>query len=121
METPNFQSRRKHPRHTLRDAVTVVEQDSGESLGVVVNLSQEGIMLVNSKPLQPDCLYQIRLNIGDGVITGVSNCSINLGIDCLWTNPAEGKAAMYWAGCQIIDVSDEAAELVQKLIYAVSH
>jgi hypothetical protein len=120
METPNFESRRKHPRHTLRDSVSVVEQGSDLPLGVVVNLSQEGIMLVNSQPLQSDSLYQIRLNISNGVIQGVDDCTIDMGIDCLWTNPAEGKASMYWAGCQIIDISDEAAALMQKLIRAVS-
>lgn len=120
METPNFESRRKHPRHTLRDSVTVIDRGSGGSLGVVVNLSQEGIMLVNSKPLHSDCLYQIRLHICDGILRGVGECYIDAGIDCLWTNPAEGKASMYWSGCQIIDISDEAFDLLQRVINAVS-
>lgn len=119
MQTPSFTSRRKHTRHSLRNSVLVTEQGADVSLGLVVNLSHEGIMLVNSKPLQPDCLYQIRLTISEGVIEGGAACHIDLGIDCLWTSPAEGKASMYWSGCQIIDISDEAFSLMQRLINAV--
>ncbi len=119
MENDALASRRKHYRHSLRNSVSVAEQGSESPLGLVVNLSQEGIMLVNHKPLQPDCLYQIRLNINAGVIDNGPECQIDMGIDCLWSSPAEGKASMYWSGCQIIDIADDDFELMQKLIKAV--
>lgn len=116
--TQTFESRRKHPRHRLRDAVSVINQNTGASVGLIANLSQEGIMLVNSAPLHADCIYQVCLFVEPGVIDGSPDGHrIEMGIDCLWNSPAEGTAAStYWSGCQIIDIAEKDFELVQKLI-----
>ena len=115
MENDEFVSRRKHPRHNLRDVVSVVDKASGQSVGTVANLSLEGLMLVNSKPLNPDCIYQLRLNI-DGAALGAAQ-EIELGVDCLWSSPAASvPAAAYWSGCQIIDVSEKDFAVITKLI-----
>lgn len=111
-------SRRKHHRHLLRNVVKVIDLSSGNNVGVVVNLSEEGIMLVNNTALRPDCIYQLQLDIAAGVI-GEEAAVINMGIDCLWTSPAESMASMYWSGCQIIDISDDSHARMQALIAAV--
>ena len=119
MDSSESSSRRKHPRHLLRNAVSVIDQTSGVSVGVVVNLSEEGIMLVNASPLQPDCIYQLRLDVTEGVLSESAGCEICMGVDCLWTSHAEGMASMYWSGCQIIDIADEDFARMLALIKAV--
>jgi hypothetical protein len=119
MESQDFTSRRKHYRHSLRNSVSVTSLSSDESVGILVNLSMEGLMLVHNRPLPADCIHQLRLVIAEGVIDGGPSCEIQMGVDCLWTSPAEGMASMYWSGCQIIDVSDKDYDLIQKLIQAV--
>ncbi len=120
MEASNdFTNRRKHPRHDLRDAVRVINKATGQSVGTVANLSLEGLMVVNSAPLNLDCIYQLSVCVEGGVLGSDTNetYELHLGVDCLWNSPsATTSAAAYWSGCQIIDVSDEDLVLIQRLI-----
>jgi hypothetical protein len=123
MESEDFISRRKHPRHNLRDAVRVIDKASGQSVGTVANLSLEGLVLVNSSPLHADCIYQLCLTVDGSVMPDASGDShdIQVGVDCLWTSPAESaSASTYWSGCQIIDISEADFELVKKLLGAIA-
>lgn len=122
-ESQDFVSRRKHPRHSLRDSVRVIDKATGESLGTVANLSLEGLMLVNSSPLHADHIYQLCLTIDGDVIPHVDGRGheIHVGVDCLWSSPAQSaSASAYWSGCQIIDISEADFELVKKLLGAIS-
>lgn len=116
MDNSFFTSRRKYPRHTLRNAVTVVDQNSGAVLGTVANLSREGIMLVSNRPLASDNIYQLRLQVAKGLLSDEQPTEIDIGVDCLWVSPAGNTASTYWSGCQIIDVSDDALVLIQQVI-----
>lgn len=121
MESTEFASRRKHPRHALRDTVIVLDQSTGEPVGTVANLSLEGLMLVNNKPLHADSLYQLCLQVPEGLMPGQPAWEIRMGVDCLWNSPAENvTAATYWSGCQIIDISDTDFARIQQLIDAVA-
>ncbi|HQQ75294.1 MAG TPA: PilZ domain-containing protein [Pseudomonadales bacterium] len=121
MDSGDFVSRRKYPRHTLRNSVLVVDQLSGESVGAVANLSLEGLMLVNNKPLRSDCIYQLKMVIAEDVIADAAGSEISIGVDCLWSSPAESiQSSSYWSGCQIIDISDADFSLMKQLIAAVA-
>ena len=122
-ESQDFVSRRKHPRHNLRDSVRVIDNATGESVGTVANLSLEGLMLVNSSPLHADHIYQLCLTIDSGLMQDAEGrChEIHVGVDCLWSSPAQSaSASAYWSGCQIIDISEADFELVKKLLGAIA-
>lgn len=116
MDHASFEGRRKHPRHSLRNTITVLDKNTGEVLGSIANLSEEGILLVNNEPLESDNIYQIRLKIAAGILQDNQSAEIDLGIDCLWISPAKSAASTYWSGCQIIDASDEAFALIKQII-----
>ena len=119
--TESFESRRKHPRYPLDKHVHVMDRKTGKSLGRIVNVSQGGMMLVDSAPLQEECIYQLTIELESGVIGNAETCTIELGVDCLWHTPAvTEKAAVYWSGCEIIDISDKNLELLERLIATVS-
>lgn len=123
MESNEFVSRRKFPRHNLRDSVRVVDKLSGQPVGTVANLSLEGLMLVSNEPLRADHIYQLSLIVAENVISENDNSvhELNLGVDCLWSSPAQStSASAYWSGCQIIDISETDFELIKKLISSVS-
>lgn len=100
----NSQNRRAQRRRTLSGVVSVVNQFDGALLGRLVNITTEGLMLVNAHPLTTDTLYQAVLQLPEPInnLTG-----IELGMDCLWTSPTTPNADMYWSGCHIIDISDD--------------
>lgn len=116
MDQSSPASRRKYKRHILRDVVRVVDQHTGELVGTVANLSEEGIMLVNREALTAEHIYQVQLQIAPGTLDNTDEIHIDIGIDCLWVSPASGQAATYWSGCQIIDMSDEAAHDIVRII-----
>ncbi len=100
-QAPNRRSQR---RRTLNGVVNVVNQFDEVVLGRLVNITTEGLMLVNPSPLATDTLYQIILALPEE-LNGVRQ--IELGMDCLWTSPTNPDADMYWSGCHIIDISQE--------------
>lgn len=123
MGSDEFTGRRKHPRYNLCDAVSVIDKASGKSVGTVANLSLEGLMLVNNEPLCADHIYQLSLIIAGNVIAENDNSTheLHLGVDCLWSSPAQSAStSAYWSGCQIIDISETDFELIKKLINSVS-
>jgi hypothetical protein len=106
-------NRRSLRRRTLKGVVNVVNRLNEQVIGRLVNITTEGLMLVSAKPLETDTLYQVVLALPEQV-NGVQE--ILLGMDCLWTSPADPKADMYWSGCHIIDLSDEMFEHLSALI-----
>jgi hypothetical protein len=107
------EERRRKRRRTLNKVIHIEDKNSGASLGRLVNITTEGLMLVNQHSMSTDSLYQIKLVLPEPV-DGVD--SVELGMDCLWTSPAVADAELYWSGCHIIDVSDEALKILETLI-----
>ncbi|MDX2349327.1 MAG: PilZ domain-containing protein [Porticoccus sp.] len=110
---PSEINRRSLTRHKLGAQVEVVNQITGVTLGVLVDIHLEGFMLMGSEQLKSEHLYQIKLRV-DG-LDGSLDEGIELGIDCLWAR-AMAQEDRFWAGCRIIDVSPEAREKLAQLI-----
>lgn len=110
---PSEINRRSLTRHKLGAQVEVVNQITGVTLGVLVDIHLEGFMLMGSEQLKPEHLYQIKLRV-DG-LDGSLDEGIELGIDCLWAR-AMAQEGRFWAGCRIIDVSPDAREKLAQLI-----
>jgi hypothetical protein len=103
-ENTNTPNRRTQRRRTLSGSVTIVNQFDDVVLGRLVNITTEGLMLVNAAPLATDTLYQVVLELPEMLNNSMR---IELGMDCLWTSPTDPDADMYWSGCHIIDISEE--------------
>ncbi|TNF34974.1 MAG: PilZ domain-containing protein [Gammaproteobacteria bacterium] len=120
MEEESFENRRKHPRYPLDKKIHVINRATNESLGVIANLSEGGLMLVHRSPLPADGIYQLAIELEPGVIANKDMVTIELGVDCLWNSPAaQQQADAYWSGCEIIDISDQHLGLLVQLIAAV--
>ncbi|MCK5881818.1 MAG: PilZ domain-containing protein [Sinobacterium sp.] len=105
--------KRKHARHILPNPVHIFNSLSGEDIGVLVNISQNGILIAGSEGLNVDSLYQLELRFPE-LVLGVSELSV--GVDCLWVEDASAKGQLYWSGCQIIDISEEGTAFMQKIL-----
>jgi hypothetical protein len=73
-------------------------------LGRLVNIHQEGLMILGGEQLPHNNLYQLELQLSQP-INGHDH--IALGVDCIWSRRDE-ESTMFWAGCKVIDISDEA-------------
>ena len=93
--------RRRLPRHQLDLQVELIDQVNGASLGVLVNIHMEGLLMMGGLSMKPDYLYQVQLQ---PVASSHLFDPVELTMDCMWTR-AMGQQDRVWAGCQIIDLS----------------
>ena len=106
--------KRKSARKPVAQVIMVTNSFSGESIGRVGNLSNEGVMLLAPKELPEEHYYQIGFSLGPA-----NNNKIEVGIQSLWCDQAK-SANSYWVGCKIIDISPEDAELLHKWVELAS-
>ncbi len=99
-------------RNYLSDPVNVYDRPSQAFLGRLVNIHSEGLLIMGNYPFEDGRVYEIELRLPEEV-NGKSK--VSLGIDCLWTQTEDGNVA-YWAGCRIIDISDDAISDINVLI-----
>lgn len=115
MSEMNNQTRRKYPRLAPKAPIQVYL--GTELIGVVVNLSQEGMMLMTSRSLEDNAIHPLQLRT---ILPGDREVSaIDCGVDCLWSTPGEGEddtAVSFWAGCHIIDISDDNFEKLLRIL-----
>lgn len=103
---------RRLPRHVLSGPVNVYDRVSQSFLGRLVNVHTEGLMIMGNHPFSADCIYQLDLQLPEPI----EGCEmmIPLGVDCLWSRSEDTH--LHWAGCKIIDASEEALKSIERLI-----
>ncbi|WP_010489705.1 PilZ domain-containing protein [Pseudomonas sp. S9] len=107
-----MEDRRQHNRLSTELQLEVFDLHSGQRLGRVVDLSNEGFMLFSDTPLAVDALIECRI-VSEQLIEGIGE--VQLGADCLWSRPgADGQHC--WAGFHIIDIADDQVVLLETLL-----
>lgn len=100
---PAHQMNGRHmDRYKVNQRVLVVNSLCNQLLGNVVNMHEEGFMLIgNNVSLSDRSIYQLMFQFSSPVL---EKNKITLGAECLWVRKTSGKQC--WAGFQIIDISD---------------
>ena len=110
IENP-VQEMRSHERVEVSEVIRVIDRQTGADLGQLVNISEEGFMLLGSQPIAEDNILQLSLEFG----SGENNTSpILIGVESLWCHSSNDQT-QYWAGFYIIDISDEDLDRVRHL------
>ncbi|MFL0810567.1 MAG: PilZ domain-containing protein [Agarilytica sp.] len=105
--------KRRLERKDVDQFIRVNDAIHGVELGRIVNLSEDGFMLISGTDLKESCLYQLVLILNEEV-DGVSE--IPIGAECLWINEMD-FGDQHWVGFHIMDVSDENLELIKLLAH----
>ncbi len=103
---------RARERRELQQQINVFDTVSQRSLGRLVNIHREGLMLLVEAPIQVDALYQIVIQLPQP-LDGRSE--LPLGVDCLWLKELD-ESGNFWAGFQIIDISAQDMDVVDSLL-----
>ena len=110
---PNTHSElRRHPRYSINRPLLVVNTLSAQKLGTLVNLSEEGLMLLGEEALGDGNVYQVSIAVSTG---DSPEDVINIGIECLWVSAADSEDKV-WSGHRIIDISETDQILMSALI-----
>lgn len=102
--------KRSSPRHALNEKIEVVDRNGGASLGYLVNISDGGFLLMSRDTLPMNFLFQLTL-----VSEESGQPDIELGAESLWWQPAPTEG-YYWAGFQVIDLSEQARLQIERLL-----
>lgn len=103
---------RRQKRYSLTQTVQVYDTLTGKELGSLVNITNDGMMLVSAQRIEPNRIYQINLQLPKSI---EGSESIDVVIDCLWSKPPSSQE-VYWAGCVIIDADEKANAIINALI-----
>ena len=98
---------RHHRRYVVQSTVQIINVLDGDSLGVLINLSEGGFMAMGgpNSPKRGDVL-QLHL-----LETNQQALNIEVGATCVWQEPAHA-ADSFWYGCKFIDLApDSLAQL----------
>ncbi|MCV6605513.1 MAG: PilZ domain-containing protein [Porticoccaceae bacterium] len=101
------QERRRLERHEVSGQVDAVDRLTGHNIGRLVDIHSEGLMLITGNQVEVGNIYQVSLKKEGGIW-------LEVGVDCLWKNPANGEDR-YWAGFRVIDASDDALAQLENL------
>lgn len=103
---------RKLARISIPDYPNIFDAHSGNTVGQLVNLSIEGLMMMTPAAIKPGTLMQLRipLNRNDKGI------EVLVGAESLWCDETDESGAC-WTGFQIIDISLEHQEIISTLVY----
>ncbi|MCW8196214.1 PilZ domain-containing protein [Proteobacteria bacterium 005FR1] len=102
---------RKLLRHVLSGPVNIYDRVSKSFLGRLVNVHTEGLMIMGNHPFTADSIYQLDMQLPQAI----EGCEmISIGVDCLWSRSEDTH--VHWAGCKIIDASEDARRQIQALI-----
>jgi len=93
------------------------EEQTGESVGLVTNLSEDGISIHSPHPFETGHRMNIRVTV-DSKLSGTH--LLHLHVENAWCHPS-GVSGTYHAGFKIINLSPDAEEGIQKLLTAFSY
>ena len=102
---------RCHKRVEVSEVIRVIDRQTGTNMGQLVNISEEGFMLLGSQPVAENNILQLSLEFESGENQA---SPILIGVESLWCHSSSDQK-QYWAGFYIIDISDEDLERVKHL------
>lgn len=101
--------KRTQVRIPVDDEICVRDTVSGLELGTLANVHAAGFMVISDGGLKEDNLYQVAFEINS------EHTAITLGAECLWISET-GTGDQVWAGFQIMDMSEDARQRIEKLM-----
>lgn len=110
--TGAFADKRRLKRHKLSAEILIFDELNHINIGKLIDIHQEGILLIG-KELSLDSTHQITVNLPNSVNL---KRQFSIGIECLWSQPADPESALFWSGCSIIDKSDLASGCIESLV-----
>ena len=108
----DFSEQRKRSRPDVPQEIFVVDVLTLNRLGTVVNLHEDGFMIIGAGNVKESCVYQLEFHLSKPV---ENVGTVPIGAECLWINET-GSGNQYWAGFQIIDIAEDSAKIISKVV-----
>ncbi len=106
--------RRQKKRETASGYYTVFDTQTDKPLGKVVNLSEEGIMLISEWPVETSQLFHCRMALPEKVL---DRRLVVFDAECKWCRMNE-TAGVYECGYYFQEISAKDQEVIKLLLKA---
>jgi len=106
------EGRRKLRRFRLVCSLPVIDRDSGEQIGMLEDITVEGLRLKGPNLLQTGRTFHVTLQLPVEI---ERRTGIELNAHCVWSSES-GTPGLYEAGFSFVNPSWEATEIIDKLI-----
>jgi hypothetical protein len=108
------QDNRGQQRIEVSEAIKVVDRQTGNTVGQLVNLSEDGLMLLSPKPVPENSIFQLSLEFAENSPSAADG-PLMIGVECLWNNSSSDQS-QHWVGFYIIDISAQDLERIRQLV-----
>lgn len=105
---------RRRERKDVVVEIHVSDVVLGTAFGRLVNISEDGFMIIGRADVRVDHLYQLALNSETSDLPTSQDIHISVGAECLWLKETD-SGSQHWAGFRFIDVSDDDREKLKAL------
>jgi PilZ domain len=112
MEEPSIQERRKSKRRSLTYYMLVMDSNSREMLGHLVDITPLGLMMDSQKPLPLETDYRLRLDTMPDV---ADKDYIKFTARTKWCLPDAVEPYLFDIGFSIIDIAQHDAEIIRQI------
>ncbi len=107
-----MKERRQHERINSPQPLPVLDQMTGEQLGLLIDLSIDGLLIETNTLLQAGSVYQLEVMLPLAVDRSKN---IEFTVKVAWAE-AEGQTGVYCAGLFAIDLSDYELVNIEQLL-----
>ena len=98
------QDSRGQNRIEVSEVIRVIDRQTGTTLGQLVNVSEDGLMILSTGPVEENCIFQLSLEFSEDSDNAAEG-PLSIGVESLWVN-SSGDQSQHWVGFYIIDISD---------------
>ena len=107
------QDSRGRNRIEVSEVIHAVDRQTGRMIGKLVNISEEGLMLLCREPVPENSIYQLSLEFEAGS-ANAGNGPVMIGVESLWCHSSSDQS-QHWSGFYIIDISEQDLVRIRQL------
>ncbi|WP_341706364.1 PilZ domain-containing protein [Halopseudomonas sp.] len=104
--------RRRLERHIVSSSLEVFDLDTGDHLGRVVDLHEEGLMLLSNRPVDLNRAFALQINL-PMTLNGVKEFLLDA--ESLW-NRVSINGEQFWTGMHFTNLPEEARQCIAKMV-----
>lgn len=107
------QDSRSQKRIEVSEVIRVVDRQTGTTIGQLVNISEDGLMILSTEPVAENCIFQLSLEFSEDSENAAGG-PLPIGVESLWIN-SSGDQSQHWVGFYIIDISESDQQRIKLL------